>query len=129
LLDADHFKSINDSLGHQTGDIVLKELAQSLRSQLRAYDGVGRYSGEEFLLVLPNCDLGDALHRTAEIQRSIAKIPFAPDLAKISITASMGVTIAHCGAGDSATLLHAADLALYRAKTRGGARVEHSSVS
>jgi two-component system, cell cycle response regulator len=129
LLDVDHFKSINDSLGHRTGDIVLKELAHRLRSQLRGYDGVGRYGGEEFLLVLPGCDLGCALARTAEIQRSVAAAPFAPDLGKVSITVSMGVTIAHCGAGNSATLLHDADLALYRAKNSGRDRTVHSSVS
>ena len=129
LLDVDRFKSINDSLGHRTGDVVLKELAQRLRSQLRAYDGVGRYGGEEFLLVLPGCDLGCALVRTAEIQRSVAAAPFAPDLAKVSITVSMGITIAHCGAGDSATLLHDADLALYRAKNSGRNRTAHSGAS
>jgi two-component system, cell cycle response regulator len=129
LLDVDHFKSVNDSLGHRTGDLVLKELAQRLRSQLRGYDGVGRYGGEEFLLVLPGCDLGGALARTAEIQRSVAAAPFATALVKVSITVSMGVTIAHCGAADSAALLHDSDLALYRAKNSGRNRVEHSSVS
>jgi two-component system cell cycle response regulator len=106
LLDMDRFKSMNDSLGHRSADIVLKELAQRLRSQLRGYDGVGRYGGEEFLLILLGCDLRGALARTAEIQRTVAVGPFAADLAKVSMTVSMGVTIAHCGAGDSATLLH-----------------------
>jgi diguanylate cyclase (GGDEF)-like protein len=129
LLDVDHFKSINDSLGHRTGDIVLKELALRLRFRLRGYDGVGRYGGEEFLLVLPGCDLAGALARAAEIRRAVAEAPFTPDLAKVSITVSMGVTIAHCGVGDSATLLHDADLALYEAKNSGRDRVEHSSVS
>jgi two-component system cell cycle response regulator len=90
---------------------------------------VGRYGGEEFLLVLPGCDLEGALARTAEIQRSLAAAPFAPDLVKVSITVSMGVTIAHGGATDSATLLHDADLALYRAKNSGRNRTEHSSVA
>jgi len=129
LLDIDHFKSINDSLGHRSGDAVLKELAQRLKSQLRVYDGVGRYGGEEFLLVLPGCDLAGALARTAEIQRSVAEAPFMPEPANVSITVSMGVTIAHRGEVDSATLLHDADLALYRAKNSGRDRVEHSSVS
>jgi diguanylate cyclase (GGDEF)-like protein len=129
LLDVDHFKSINDSLGHRSGDIVLQELAKRLRSLLRGYDGVGRYGGEEFLLVLPGCDLAGALARAAEIQQSVAEAPFTHDLAKVSITVSMGVAIAHCGASDSATLLHDADVALYQAKNSGRDRVEHSSVS
>lgn len=129
LLDVDHFKSINDSLGHRSGDIVLRELAHKLRSELRAYDGVGRYGGEEFLLVLPGCDLKGALARTDEIRRRLASIPFVSDLPETSITVSMGITIANCGAGDPTTLLHNADVALYRAKNNGRDRVEHFMVT
>jgi diguanylate cyclase (GGDEF)-like protein len=129
LLDVDHFKSINDSLGHRSGDIVLQELVQRLRSQLRGYDGVGRYGGEEFLLVLPGCDLAGALVRADEIRRSIAKVPVVPGATNVSVTVSMGVTIAHCGEGDPAMLLHDADVALYRAKKNGRDRVEHSIAS
>ncbi|MGA2100474.1 MAG: diguanylate cyclase [Candidatus Sulfotelmatobacter sp.] len=129
LLDVDHFKSINDSFGHRRGDIVLKELAQRLRSQLTVYDGVGRYGGAQFLLVLPSCDLAGALARTDEIRRFIAQVPFVPDLGSLSITVSMGVTVAHSGAGDLSTLLHDADLALHRAKNNGRSRTEYSGVS
>jgi two-component system cell cycle response regulator len=125
LLDVDHFKSINDSLGHRSGDIVLKELADRLRSKLRAYDGVGRYGGEEFLLVLPSCDLKGALARTDDIRCAVARESFGSDVEKTPITVSMGVTIAHCGAGDITALLHNADLALYRAKNKGRNRVEY----
>jgi two-component system, cell cycle response regulator len=129
LLDVDHFKSVNDSLGHRTGDIVLKELAHRLRSQLRAYDGVGRYGGEEFLLVLPGCDLEGALARTGDIRSAVARDPFMSDVANTAITVSMGVTIAPCGAGDFAALLHNADVALYRAKNNGRNCVEYSLTS
>jgi two-component system, cell cycle response regulator len=128
LLDVDHFKHINDSLGHRSGDSVLKELAQRLRSRLRRYDGVGRYGGEEFLLILPGCDLRGALARTDDIRKAMASSPFIPDVPRTLVTVSMGVTVADCGAGDSAMLLHNADLALYRAKKNGRTRIEHSVV-
>jgi two-component system, cell cycle response regulator len=124
LLDIDHFKNINDSLGHRSGDIVLRELAQRLRSRLRGYDGVGRYGGEEFLLILPGCDLEGALARTDDIRRNVASSSFIPDLPKALVTVSMGVTVADSGAGDPAFLLHRADLALYQAKKNGRNRVE-----
>jgi two-component system, cell cycle response regulator len=124
LLDVDHFKQINDSLGHRCGDIVLRELGQRLRSHLRGYDGVGRYGGEEFLLILPGCDLEGALARTNDIRKSIASSPLIPDVPKALVTVSMGVTVADWGASDLALLLHRADLALYQAKNKGRNRVE-----
>src|SRR5713101_10006552 len=68
LGDIDHFKSVNDTLGHLFGDEALREKGRRLRAQLRIYDGVGRYGGEEFLLVLPNCDLPNALFRANELR-------------------------------------------------------------
>ena len=129
LLDVDHFKSINDSRGHHTGDMVLKELASLLRSKLRTYDGVGRYGGEEFLLVLPGCNLQASLLRAEEIRQAISQISFAADLDKVSVTASMGITVAKGGATDFERLLHEADTALYRAKDKGRNRVEYCALS
>ena len=63
LVDVDHFKAVNDELGHDAGDAVLRELPRRVLNQLRAYDGVGRYGGEEFLLVLPGCKLLDCVAR------------------------------------------------------------------
>jgi len=66
LVDVDHFKAVNDELGHDAGDAVLRELPRRVLNQLRAYDGVGRYGGEEFLLVLPGCQLLDCVARATD---------------------------------------------------------------
>jgi two-component system, cell cycle response regulator len=130
LLDIDHFKAINDSLGHSGGDAVLKELARRLRSQLRSYDGLGRYGGEEFLLVLPGCDLATTLSRADEIRHSIAGLPFVSDRGRSVVTVSMGVTVAQCASAKVCqALLHDADMALYRAKHKGRNCIEHSLLS
>jgi two-component system cell cycle response regulator len=75
LGDVDHFKSVNDTLGHLFGDEALREIGRRLRAQLRVYDGVGRYGGEEFLMVLPNCDFSNALLRANELRECIAHTP------------------------------------------------------
>ena len=127
LLDIDHFKRINDSLGHKAGDSVLKELARRLKSQLRSYDGVGRYGGEEFLLVLPGCDLATTISRVDEIRRFIAGLPFLTDRGVCSVTVSMGVSLSHgTGSAEAESLLHNADMALYRAKQDGRNCVQNS---
>src|SRR5271169_4212657 len=75
LGDVDHFKKVNDTLGHLFGDEALREIGLRLRAQLRVYDGVGRYGGEEFLLILPNCDLPNTLARGNELRETIANTP------------------------------------------------------
>ena len=75
LGDVDYFKSVNDTLGHLFGDEALREIGRRLRAQLRVYDGVGRYGGEEFLMILPNCDLPNALLRANELRESVAHTP------------------------------------------------------
>ena len=88
LLDVDNFKHINDKFGHQTGDIVLKELTRCVQANLRQLDRLGRWRGEEFLVLMPQCQADDAL-QLAERQRAvIADQPFA-DVG--TITASFGV--------------------------------------
>lgn len=123
LLDVDHFKSVNDKFGHETGDFVLKEIATRLASAARQYDGVGRYGGEEFLLILPACDLASASRRADQIRSSIASTPILTPQGPLSVTVSMGVTSA-AGTGDPEELLRNADLALYQAKRNGRNRVE-----
>ncbi|HEY4841960.1 MAG TPA: diguanylate cyclase [Terriglobales bacterium] len=126
LGDIDHFKNVNDTLGHLFGDEALREVGRRLREQLRVYDGVGRYGGEEFLMVLPNCDLPNAMQRANELREIIASAPVACSGDKKLITMSMGVAIsANDGKNDLEALLNQADAGLYAAKENGRDRVKH----
>jgi len=126
LADLDNFKHVNDSLGHAAGDSVLKEVAQRLRSDLRTYDLVGRYGGEEFLIVLPNCNLATATRRADEIRGLVCKQPMVTTFAKVPVTISMGVTVSDRKRSLTIEdLLQQADDALYRAK-RNGRNCVHS---
>jgi two-component system, cell cycle response regulator len=128
LADIDHFKKVNDSEGHLFGDEALREIARRLRSKLRPYDGVGRYGGEEFLLVLPACDLEGAMQRADELREVIAGSPIVSGEAKRAITMSLGVALAECiGVKEVESVLARADAALYAAKKNGRNRVEHVS--
>ncbi len=93
LSDVDHFKNVNDTLGHLFGDEALREIGRRLRTQLRVYDGVGRYGGEEFLMVLPSCDLPNALLRADGLREIIAKTPVVCSGEERLITMSMGVAV------------------------------------
>jgi two-component system cell cycle response regulator len=120
LGDLDHFKQVNDSLGHAAGDGVLKEVAQRMQSDLRAYDLAGRYGGEEFLLVLPNCDLATATRRADEIRGLISKHSIVTTFARVHVTISMGITVSDGTQRLTIEdLLLQADEALYRAKANG----------
>lgn len=123
LLDVDHFKSVNDKFGHETGDFVLKEIATQLSASGREYDGVGRYGGEEFLLVIPGCDLDTTVRRADQIRNLIATTPISTPHGPVSVTVSMGVTVAESST-DPEALLRNADIALYQAKRNGRNRVE-----
>ncbi len=113
------WNAVNDSFGHSSGDLALQEVARRLRSQLRDYDGIGRYGGEEFLLVLPGCSLSGTLGRAEQIRHFVSKEPVVFEATKCTITVSMGVTVATGKQIDPATLLRDADVALYRAKDNG----------
>jgi two-component system cell cycle response regulator len=126
LGDIDHFKSVNDTLGHLFGDEALREVGRRLREQLRVYDGVGRYGGEEFLLILPNCDLPNALLRAGELRESVARAPVVCSGKERLITMSMGVAVSACdGNNEAEALLNHADAGLYAAKENGRNRIEH----
>jgi len=120
LADVDHFKRINDTMGHAAGDAVLKEVAQRLQSDLRPYDLAGRYGGEEFLLILPNCNLQTAIRRADEVRFLVSRDMIISTFASIAVTVSMGVTV-NTSTPDATIeeLLHQADSALYKAKQSG----------
>ena len=125
MADLDHFKDVNDRLGHATGDAVLKEAARRMGLCVRPYDSLCRYGGEEFMIVLPGCDLAGATMRAEEIRSAIAAAPFQIPEGVLSVTCSLGVTASSGDAGfDDAVLLHEADEALYAAKHNGRNRVE-----
>jgi diguanylate cyclase (GGDEF)-like protein len=126
LADIDHFKQVNDTCGHLFGDEALQEMAHRLQTGLRVYDGVGRYGGEEFLLVLPSCNVEDALVRANELRETIAANPIMHRGVERSITMSMGVAVSECaGVKELEALLSRADAALYAAKENGRNRVEY----
>jgi diguanylate cyclase (GGDEF)-like protein len=126
LGDIDDFKGVNDTLGHLFGDEALREIARRLRAELRVYDGVGRYGGEEFLMVLPNCDLAHAMLRANELRESVARTPVVCSGEERLITISMGVAVSVCDEhNDIETLLKQADDGLYAAKEKGRNRIEH----
>lgn len=118
--DVDHFKSVNDTHGHQTGDDVLKTIAGLLRSGVRAVDIVGRWGGEEFLVICPDTDLDGAVALADKLRSSIAAEPFATIG---SMTASFGIAQYRDGESFKDTVARA-DTALYRAKINGRNRVE-----
>jgi two-component system, cell cycle response regulator len=125
LADVDHFKQVNDRLGHDAGDSVLKAVASGLTGSLREYDGVGRYGGEEFLLVIPGCDLGTTMRRANQIRESIGAREISTPGGVITVTLSMGATAAVSSA-NLEQLIRTVDSALYQAKRNGRNRIERA---
>ena len=125
MIDLDHFKKINDNYGHQEGDVVLRSLAELMLSHLRQYDTAARFGGEEFSLVLPETDPVEAAGVAERMRKEIANMSFSGDIAKLKITASIGVATSPNDKIEHAEdLLRAADDALYEAKNNGRNRVE-----
>ncbi len=120
LGDLDHFKQINDTRGHLTGDEVLREVARRLLGSVRSYDYVGRYGGEEFLIVLNNCDPEGVMSRAEEIRMAIGCAPVAASTGPVPVTMSFGVLMSRDWSAMSAEdLLRKVDAALYDAKNAG----------
>lgn len=130
ILDLDHFKNINDTYGHLCGDQVLCEAARRIAACVRTYDTVGRYGGEEFLVVAPATDGAGALALAERIRQSIEQTPIETDAGPTRITTSCGVASNNCGNRISASgLLKLADDALYQAKALGRNRSELADAS
>jgi two-component system cell cycle response regulator len=120
LGDVDHFKEINDAHGHLVGDQVLQEVARRLLFSVRSYDFVGRYGGEEFLVVLNNCRPDAVFTRAEEIRKTVCTRPIQTDAGTLGITMSLGVLLDRdWGHRPADELLREVDAALYAAKTAG----------
>lgn len=119
LLDIDHFKKINDTHGHFAGDAVLRETAVRLRTNIRPYDQVGRYGGEEFLVVLPNCDLEQATMQADRMRARLVSATMKVEGEDIRVSASFGVTVSDGSEKSPDYFVRVADEALYQAKAGG----------
>lgn len=118
-IDIDHFKSINDTYGHPCGDLVLQQLAEMLRNNVRSYDVVGRIGGEEFLIINPGTSLEDALALAERILAAVRAEPVTDGECSVSITISAGIAVVTNEDLNVGTLLRRVDRALYKAKEQG----------
>jgi len=126
LADLDKFKDVNDSYGHVVGDQVLVEVARRMRNCLRSYDAIGRYGGEEFLIVLPESDKAEALQLAERVRLAVCSEPFQLRQVDLTVTLSQGVaTWMTPESVPIEPLIQAADRALYSVKNHGRNGVEH----
>jgi diguanylate cyclase (GGDEF)-like protein len=124
LCDLDHFKRINDTHGHLVGDEVLQEVARRLLYSVRSYDYVGRYGGEEFLIILNNCSSASAAGRAEEIRLAVSYVPVETSIGALPVTMSIGLHhTENWGLRPVEELLQEVDSALYTAKATGRNRV------
>jgi diguanylate cyclase (GGDEF)-like protein len=119
MLDIDHFKSVNDTYGHLAGDRVLMEVTQRIIRAVRAYDAVGRYGGEEFLIVLPGCTREQINQGSERVRSAVDSGPIILDGGSIQVTVSIGAAVTTRSVISETAMLAAADAALYRAKEIG----------
>ena len=127
MLDADHFKKVNDQFGHAGGDKVLRALVGTITSTLRASDVIGRVGGEEFVVLAPGTDMAELMVLADRIRATLAATPLLVDGKALQLTVSVGAAVAPRGTRDFAGVLRLADLALYAAKRAGRNRVATSS--
>lgn len=120
LADLDHFKKINDRFGHLAGDAVLCEVTQRLSAAVRPYDFIGRFGGEEFLLVITGCDAIDVCNHAERLRACIANEPVVTSAGPIAVSLSLGAVSTDAFSEETAeSLLEMADQALYRSKAKG----------
>ena len=125
MADLDHFKNLNDTYGHMAGDAVLRGASRRMSQSIRPYDDIGRYGGEEFLVILPGCDENSGACQAERLRVAVGTEPFDTSEGSIRITCSLGVASTNSPkATDIEDLIRKADAALYRAKHNGRNRVE-----
>lgn len=123
MVDIDHFKQINDRCGHAAGDVILREVAERLKDGLRQYDIVGRYGGEEFLVVLPNADAEQLALVANRLWNNIRSQPFHCQGEELAVTVSLGGAVFRAGDKSYEQTIRRADEALYRSKEDGRNRI------
>ena len=119
ILDIDHFKKVNDTYGHTTGDETLRSVAARLREHIRHPDTIGRYGGEEFLIVLPNSKAEAAAKQATRLCNDIRNTQIEANNKVLSVTVSIGIAQFRVGQENWEGFLHRADEALYQAKSKG----------
>jgi diguanylate cyclase (GGDEF)-like protein len=129
IIDVDHFKAVNDTYGHLTGDVVLREAAQSMLLAVRAGEVLGRLGGEEFLLVLPHSDMDEAATAAERLRQTIERMRVPVGDSHLSVTISLGVAERVEHMADAEALLGMADEALYAAKRAGRNTVRRRPVA
>jgi diguanylate cyclase (GGDEF)-like protein len=127
LVDLDHFKRVNDLHGHLVGDLVLRETGRRLSRTLRSHDSIGRYGGEEFLVVVPGSKLSDLFELAERIRITMENEPIDAGQAKIPIMLSVGATIAAARERSTSKVIAVADDALYKAKRNGRNRTVYGA--
>jgi len=118
--DLDHFKAVNDTYGHLAGDSVLREATKRIQAAIRLYDALGRYGGEEFLVLLPGCDGAATMDKAEQLRTAIVQQPIETPAGPLRVTISFGaVTTANWPLDTTSQILQMADAALYHAKQEG----------
>lgn len=125
MMDVDHFKEMNDLYGHQVGDAILVEVASRLKASVRRYDKLGRYGGDEFLVILPDCSFSDTKNIAERLRTAVSEKKVKTAEGPLAVTLSLGCTTSETGARLTAEkLIQLSDSALLLAKKKGRNRVE-----